>query len=172
MEVINIKEEFTNIYNKEVDSLFRYCVVRVSDHSKATEIVQDIFTELWLKYNKGEIVTYSRAFLFTIAHNRIIDWYRKKKSQSLDAMMESEETENSFEPADEKAHLDIILSAEAKRVVEAINELEFNYREPLYLRFVEDLSPEEIAKILNSTANVISVRLTRGIDKLRKQFDK
>jgi RNA polymerase sigma-70 factor (ECF subfamily) len=171
MKASNIKEEFNTIYIKESDSLFRYCLTRVSDREKAIDIVQDVFTQLWIMYNKGEVVKYSRAFLFTVARNRIIDWYRKKKSLSLDAMADTD-SELFFEPMDEKAHLNIILSTEAKRVIEAIDTLEPSYREAVYLRFVEDLSPQEIATILETTAGVVSVRITRGIEKLKAQFNK
>ncbi len=169
MKVPGIKQKFKEVYNAHTDALFRYCVMRVNDRNKAIDIVQDIFTELWKIYNTDEVIRNPKAYLYTLAHNRIIDWYRKKKSQSLDALMENEETP--FEPADEKAHKDIVSSAEAKRVLKAIGKLEDTYREVLELRFTEDLSPQEIAEILETNANTVSIRITRGLEKLREEFD-
>ena len=57
----------------------RYCLMRVSDREKAADIVQDIFTELWKKYQTGEKIENQQVYPFTLAKNRIIDWYRKKK---------------------------------------------------------------------------------------------
>jgi len=170
MEVHNIKEKFTQIYEKEADSLFRYCLMRISDREKAIDIVQDIFTELWKKYNTGEEIKSERAYLFTLAHNKIVDWYRKKKTASLDALLENENTDRQFDSPDEHAHADIVFSAEAKEVLKVIEKLEPTYRDVLYLRFTEDLSPQEIASVLDSTASIVSVRITRGLEKLREQF--
>lgn len=169
MEAHNIKQKFTEIYNKEADPLFRYCYFRVSDKEKALDIVQDIFAELWKKYNSTEKIKNERAYLFTLAHNRIIDWYRKKKSESLDALLENEEGERPFDYSN-TGDSDIILSTESKRVLKAIETMEPIYREVLHLRFAEDLSPQEIASIIDSTANVVSVRITRGLEKLREHF--
>ena len=170
MEVHNTKQKFTEIYNREADSLFRYCFLRVHDRDKAIDIVQDIFTELWKAYHTNEHIRNERAYLFTLAHNRIIDWYRKKKTDSLDVLLDNGNDSRPFDYPDEKTHLHIMFSAEAKRVLEAIETLEPTYRDVLYLRFAEDLSPQEIASILDSTASIVSVRITRGLEKLREQF--
>ncbi len=169
MGLKNIKEKYTEIYHKEADTLFRYCFMRVHDREKAIDIVQDIFIELWKAEQGSEKIRNPRAYLFTLAHNRIIDWYRKKKSESLDALMESEDSH--FGPRDESAHTDIIFSAEAKRVLKAVETLEPAYKDVLYLRFTKDLSPQEIAEILGSNANAVSVRITRGLEKLREKFN-
>ena len=171
MEAHN-KQKFTEIYEKEADSMFRYCLMRVSDREKAADIVQDIFTELWKKYQTGEKIENQRAYLFTLAKNRIIDWYRKKKSESLDALMENDDSERPFDVADAGIHSKIVLSAEAKRVLEEMEKLEPIYKDVLYLRFTEDLTPKEIGKIIGETANVISVRIARGLEKLKEKFNK
>ena len=170
MEAQQTKQIFTQIYNKEADSLFRYCLLRVHEREKAIDIVQDIFTEFWKKINTGEKIKNERAYLFTLAHNKIIDWYRKKKSESLDALLENESEERPFDHPDEHSETDIISSSEAKNVLREISKLEPVYRDVLYLRFAEDLSPQEIAMILDITANTASVRITRGIEKLREIF--
>ncbi len=167
---VHIKQKFTEIYEKEADSLFRYCFLRVSDREKAIDIVQDIFTELWKAQNSGEKIRKERAYLFTLAHNRIVDWYRKKKSESLDALIDKEDAGSIFEPADEQAHLNIVSSAETKMILEEIETFEPIYKDVLYLRFAEDLLPQEIASVLGITASIVSVRIARGLEKLREKF--
>ena len=171
MEQGNTKQQFEEVYAKEVDSLFKYCALRVSSKTQAMDIVQDVFIELWQVYQKGEEVKNDRALLFTILRNRIIDWYRKKKALSLDSMMEKRDGEPSFEPRDIKAEESIVFSAESKRAVEAINTLDDTYREVLYLRLIEDLTPEEIGSVLDLNANTVSVRITRGLEKLRTKLN-
>ncbi len=170
MDTQQAKQTFTEIYNKEANSIFRYCLFRVHEREKAIDIVQDIFAEFWKKINTGEKIKSEKAYLFTLAHNRIIDWYRKKKTESLDDLLENTDTERPFDHPDEHSEADIMLSSEAKEVLREIDKLEPVYKEVLFLRFAEDLSPQEIAMILDITPNTASVRITRGIEKLKEKF--
>lgn len=58
--------------------------------------------------------------------------------------------------------------AEYGRALEAIATLAREYREVFMMRFIDDLSPKEIAEILGVSANVVSVRITRATKELRK----
>ena len=162
----NIIETFKKIYEEQSDGIFRFCLVRVSNREQALDITQDTFLRLWKTLSEEKTVENSRAFLFAIAHNLIIDWYRKKKSISLDKMLDYENT--SFDVLDEKTTDNINLGAEGRFLLEKINELSPTYRDPVYLRFVENLLPQEIAKILNISANVAGVRINRGLEELRQ----
>jgi RNA polymerase sigma-70 factor (ECF subfamily) len=165
-----IKKDFTNIYEKESDVLFRFVLLRVGDRDIALDITQDVFTKFWSSYMRNGKVEYPRALLFRIARNSIIDWYRKSKSESLDQMIELNEDELFFEPIDENAERKIDLSAEARFAIEKIKLLSAEYREVVYLRFVEDLKPQEISEIVGITPNAVSVRLTRGMEELRNMM--
>ena len=56
---------------------------------------------------------------------------------------------------------------DAKAVAQVLYELEEPYRTAMILRYIDELSPKEIASVLNETANTISVRLNRGMKMLR-----
>jgi RNA polymerase sigma-70 factor (ECF subfamily) len=171
MDNLDIKNKFEELYQKESDSVFRYCVFRVSSRSQAIDIVQDCFIELWQTYQKGEEIKNARALLFTILRNRIIDWYRKKKSSSLDLLMAKKDGEHAFEPVDEKAYDNIVFSVETRNVIEAINTLAPNYRDVVYWRLIEDRTPEEIGVMISANANTASIRINRGLEKLRKKLN-
>ncbi len=171
MEALNIKKKFEEVYEEEVDSLFRYCTLRVGSKAQAKDIVQDVFVELWQAYNKGDEIKNPRAFLFTILRHRIIDWYRKKKTLSLESIMRTGDGEHHFEPPSRESGEAIMLSVEVRQAIEAINSLPSNYREAVYLRVVEDLSPPQIAQILNTNANIVSIRINRGLKKLKEKWN-
>lgn len=170
MKTSDIKKIFEEIYEEESDNLFRYAFFRVSNRAQALDIVQDVFTEFWQSLNKGTDIKNYHAFLFTMLKNRIIDWYRKKKSASLDLMIENTSEGQTFEVEDNQAENNLILSAEAREVIETINTLNPEYRECVYLRLVEDLSPEEIGKRMGITTNAVSVRINRGLEKIRNKL--
>jgi RNA polymerase sigma-70 factor (ECF subfamily) len=161
------KEKFTKLYQKELDNIFRYCLFRVSNRENAIEISQETFMRFWDALVQKKEIHNDKAFLFMIARNLVIDFYRKKKSVSLDAIMDNDENET-FMIGEENAKENIELSAEARFVLDKISEMESSNQQIIYLRFVEGLDLKNIYKIMNLSANAVSVRINRGLKKLRQ----
>src|SRR3989344_280465 len=93
----NLERDFLAAYDEHADALFRHCLIRVRDREIAKDIVQETFSRTWKYLSEGKEVDYIRAFLYRVANNLIVDGSRKKKTSSLDALME----EDGFEIADE-----------------------------------------------------------------------
>ena len=77
--------------------------------------------------------------------------------------------EMEYDIVDEKTTDNIEFGPEGRYLLEKINELTPSSRHPIYLRFVEGLSPGEIGEILEISANAASVRINRGLEELRKK---
>jgi RNA polymerase sigma factor (sigma-70 family) len=161
-----IERVFGEIYSRESDAIFRFCLLRTSDREVALDFTQDTFMRFWNSLVLEKDIKNHRTFLFTIARNIIIDWYRKKKAFSLETMMEN--------AADGRASFQLVApdnvetEVEAGFLVEKIRELPEPYSNAVYLRCVEELKPREISEILGESANVISVRISRGLEQLRQ----
>lgn len=167
MSIDHDKKRFSEIYEQESDSLFRFCLLRVSDRERALDLTQEAFARLWNSMVFGKKVENPRALLFVVARNLIIDWYRRIKPVSIEGLSR-EDGEIEFDFPDERATVEIEISSDARRALLLVNKLEPHYREVIYLRYVEDLQPKDIAKILKINPNTVSVRLTRGMEALRK----
>lgn len=161
-----LKKRFTELYNDEADSIYRFCFLRTSDREVAIDLMQDTFMRFWETLSRDDEIRSGRAFLFTIARNKIIDWYRRKKSLSLEALTEKAGMEGELF-SDMTRKEEIEMAHEAKFLVERIRELDPQYQQVVYFRFVEDLKPKEIAEILEIPVNLVSVRIHRGIRQLR-----
>lgn len=168
MESEILKNQFIQLYNDESDAVFRFCFFRTSDKDVAVDLMQDTFIRYWEVLSRQEKkIRNERAFLFTIARNSIIDWYRKKKTLSLESLAgESGAGAEVFVGATQKDEIEI--AQEATFLMEKIRELDPLYQQVIYFRFIEDLGPKEIAEILGVSVNVVSVRIYRGIRQLRK----
>lgn len=150
------------IYDEFADAIFRHCYLRVSDRERAKELVQETFIRAWNYLSEGKKVEQMRALLYRMANNLIIDDYRKKKEASLDALQEG-----GFEPAhNPEAKLHGII--EGKKIAEMLQKIESPYREAVVMRYIDDLTPKEIAEAMGETQNVVSVRINRGLTKLRQ----
>ncbi len=161
MDQDSLKAEFLESYEKYGDELYRFCFFKVSDSEHAEDFVQDTFTRFWQTLRKGDKVENPRALLFMIARNRVIDWYRKKKESSLDVLQEA-----GFDVLGNSAR-DVEQPAEMAEVLSAVYTLDEASREVILLRFVEGLTPQEIATMRGESANAVSVRLNRAIKKVQ-----
>lgn len=164
---VNLKDKFEEVYNLESDAIFRFCLVRVPNRHQALDITQETFLRFWKTLQSGKKIENDKAFLFTVSRRLIIDWYRKKKSLSLEGLSRDGDETLDFE-ADNTKTDDLMMGAEGRYLVSKINQLTDKNRDILYLRFIEDLSPLEIGKIFGISANAASVRINRGLEELRK----
>jgi RNA polymerase sigma-70 factor, ECF subfamily len=161
-----LKSTFNTAYEAESDSIFRFCLIRVSDREQALDLTQETFVRFWASLAEGKEMTNIRAFLFTVAHRLIIDWYRKKKPSSLESLG-GDDANDPIELSDGNAVAEIELAAEGRNLILAIGKLNRSHSRAVYLRFVEGLSPPEIGEILGISANAASVRINRGLAELR-----
>jgi RNA polymerase sigma-70 factor, ECF subfamily len=156
------EKNFLTLYEDCADAVLRHCYYRVHDRELAKDLTQESFTRVWNALSGGTKIDNMKAFLFRTANNLIIDYYRKKKEASLDAL-----AEEGFDPAssDHEHVEDLALAREA---LEAVSELEESYRNIILMRYVSDLSIGEIAEIIGESENVVSVRIHRGVKKLQR----
>jgi len=166
--VQEIEKFFVETYNRESDAIFRFCLMRTSDRNVAIDFTQDTFMRFWKTLASEKVIQNHRTFLFTIARNIVIDWYRKKKSFSLEALVENAINEGRSAGLMLVARENVETEVEAAFLVRMIRELPEPYSNAVYLRCVEELKPREIAEILGESANVISVRISRGLGQLRE----
>lgn len=158
----DIMEEFVKAYDEWSDAIFRHCWFKIGDREKAKDLMQETFTKSWQYISQGTKVNNLRSFLYRVANNLIIDEYRKKKELSLDRLMV-----DGFEPG-----FDELSSAEhrmdAKFVLEVINKLDEKYSEVILMRYIDELSPKEIADATGESENNVSVRIHRGLKQLKE----
>jgi RNA polymerase sigma-70 factor (ECF subfamily) len=143
------------------------------------EMAEDIFQEVWMRVLVRGAQFNGKArfdtWLFTIARNLVIDLRRKKTMSSLDELFEcgSEDDRsmsvefagNEPSPFDRFANLE-----DRERIAAALLKLDMLYREVLVLRFHEDLSLEEIAKVTQAPLSTVKSRLYRGMAAIKPKL--
>ncbi len=155
------EQQFTDSYKEYADALFRYCLLRVSDRELAKDLLQSVCLKSWQYIQNGGVVENMRAFLFTTAHNLVVDQYRKKKTTSLDAL-----ADEGFDIKSESHGIDEE-RVDGERAIAFLSAIPKMYRDAIYMQYVEGLSLKEIAQITGESENNISVRIHRGLQKLR-----
>jgi RNA polymerase sigma-70 factor, ECF subfamily len=157
--------------------LLRYLLYLTSNR----EMAEDLFQEVWMRVlvRGGQFNGQARfdTWLFTIARNLVIDQRRKKTMSSLDELFEvgsEDDRPMSFEIVDgEPTPFDLLSNLEDReRIAAALMTLDTLYREVLVLRFHEELSLEEIAKVTRAPLSTVKSRLYRGLAAIKPALER
>jgi RNA polymerase sigma-70 factor, ECF subfamily len=144
------------------------------------EMAEDLFQEVWMRVMvRGSQFNGQARFetwLFTIARNLVIDQRRKHSMASLDELFDvgsDDDRPMSFEVADDDpTPFDFCSMLEDReRIVAALLQLDTLYREVLVLRFHEELSLEEIAKVTRAPLSTVKSRLYRGLAAIKPKLE-
>jgi RNA polymerase sigma-70 factor (ECF subfamily) len=157
--------------------LLRYLLYLTSNR----ELAEDLFQEVWMRVlvRGGQFNGQARfdTWLFTIARNLVIDYRRKRTMSSLDELFEGGSDDDrpmSFEIADgEPTPFDEFSNLEDReRIAGALLELDTLHREVLVLRFHEELSLDEIAKVTRAPLSTVKSRLYRGMAMMKPKLQR
>lgn len=155
--------------------LYRYLLCLLRNRETAA----DLFQETWLRVIERGHQYNPRfrfeAWLFTIARNLVLDLRRRKMILSIEDLSDSGDELTIAElpashgpsPLESLANLE-----EGERVTDALGRLPALIREALLLRYQEDLTLEEIARVVSSPLPTVKSRIYRGLGALRSQLEK
>ena len=156
--------ELTNAHTNHNKELNSYAFYKTHNHNTGNDLVQDTFLKAWQYLKKGGKILLMKAFLYHILNNLIVDQYRKRKTTSLDVLIEK-----GFEPVIENI-TSIFNNSDSKAILSLIEHLPKKYRKIIHMRFVQELSLEEISKHTKQSKNTIAVQVHRGIAQLKKIY--
>src|SRR3989338_53376 len=154
---------FCQLYDHYLPKIYRFVLLKVGQKEESEDIVHDVFINAW--QNLG---TYSSkgfpfsSWLYQIARNKVIDYYRLKKPTA-----HLEDLDDGFVKVasnDEKL-FDINLDLE--RVKSAIQKLTPEQQDVVIMKFVEDLTHQEIAAALNKSEGAVRLLQHRAINNLK-----
>lgn len=148
------KETFEAFYMDHFDEFLAFTLSRVGDKDISIDICQECFIKTLEQVHRDVVIETPRGYFYTLLRNRIIDFYRKKKSLSLD-----DYTESGGDITD-----DTLVSDDRyyQEILNKLHRLPDTYRDIIIMRFVMDLSVTDIAERLKLPENTVSVRIHRG----------
>lgn len=162
-------EAFGQLYDNHIEPIYRFVYLKVGQKADAEDIAQQVFINAWQNINHYEPRGFPfSSWLYKIAHNTVIDYYRTRKNYSdidIETIAETSLDAPISRMADQiDQQLDLI---EIKR---AIKMLPAEYQTVVIMKFVEDLPNKEIAKILGKTEGALRVVQHRALKQLKKQL--
>ncbi len=157
------EQEFLDAYQKHADAIFRHCYFRVYNKDLAEDLTQETFIKTWKYLTEGKEVKNIKAFLYRVAVNLIIDHSRKKTTLVFDEVKEKEVSLRLY-----SMDTQMLSNFESKEIIALLDELDEKYRDVIVMRYINELSPVEIASVLEESPNAVSVRLNYAMKKLKE----
>ena len=155
---------FGDLYDHYQPMIYRFIVVKVSRREEAEDITHQVFMSAWQNIGGYQHRGYPfSSWLYQIARNQVIDYYRGKKGDvSIDAIDPEQFA------ATASADFAIPLQLEMERVRKAMKQLKPDYEDIIILRFIEDLSLKETAAALGKTEGAVKLMQHRAMNELKK----
>ena len=160
---------FEALYRRYKDVLYRYFLKHCSDREQSEELYQEVWIKLINSTARYTPKAKFKSYLFTIAHNTLIDFYRKAKSAQTIEFEDAEITEDFTNnpatlalPEDE-----FTLKQKTKLFMQALEELPADQKEAAILHFEQEMSVQEIAEITKVKTETAKSRLLYAKNKLK-----
>lgn len=152
--------------------LYRYVKSLVKDAHLAEDLTQDVFLQLHRGFKSYDPTRDLRPWVFAVAINRVRDHWRSRAAREASLTVDDEGGEVQRDVVDESpGPLEPLLVAEdAATVREAVDGLPDSLRETLYLRAFEELSFEEIGRIVGRNEIAVRKRYSRALNELRARL--
>lgn len=161
---------FGKLYDQYAKPIYRFIALKVGSKAEAEDLMHEVFMSAWQKLPNFTLQGFPfSSWLYKIARNRVIDHYRTKRSNvSIDEELQINE---SLFAVSSTANEAFDLTINLALIKSAMKELTKEQSEVIIMRFVEDLSPQEIAQALNKREGTIRIIQHRAIQKIKKIID-
>jgi len=159
-------DAFSQLYDAYFAPMYRYIFYKVN-HSDADDVLETLFLKAWeniRSYKKRKNITF-KSWLFRIAHNLVVDHYRLTRTHAeLDPRMK--DPKRDIDPVDR-----VQRSLNSETLKTALSKLKKKYRDIIILKFINELSNEEISRVMRKSEGSVRILQFRALRALKEHFE-
>ena len=164
---------FSCLYDRYEEQLLRYIRrMGVVSEEETEDVLQEAFINIWKNLNAFDQRMKLSTWLYRIVHNQAVSCMRKKKSFGKDQKVAFDETRIGELPDEPQIDALEALEEKDKRTHVLLNQLPLPYKEVMVLKFLEDMSYEEISDILKIPEGTVATRINRAKKAFRELSEK
>ena len=159
---------FARLYHRHVDVVYRYCLSRTGNRADAEDLTAKVFLEAWQGLERYRHRGTFRAWLFTIAHRRVIDFYRSTardpiaQAVPMDASRDGAVTGGPYH--------EVVLDEALRKLGDLVAGLDHERQTMLTLRYAGDLTYREICQVMGKTTAAVKMATRRTLKQLADQW--
>jgi RNA polymerase sigma factor (sigma-70 family) len=158
-------------YKEERQNLLGFIKSKINDAEEAEDLLQDVFYQAARNMDATEPIDNLLGWLYTVARNKIIDWYRRKsKTVSMDGADETTSLEALIRDSGIDIETQFIRNMVAEALIESVEELPENQREVFIMQAIEGHTFREISELTNTSINTLIARKRYALQFLRKRL--
>lgn len=162
------KEAFAVLYREHVQAIYRYVFHRVNDRELAEDVTGDVFIRA-IEGLPGyrDTGTPFLAWLYRIAHARVVDYYRQQNRRPTNTDLEDTPI-----PVETDMDERLLRHQAAQALRTAIAELTDDQQQVIILRFIEGHRIEKVAELVGKNANAIKALQHRALRALATRLER
>ena len=175
---VKARKIFSQLYDQYINKIYRFIFLKVNSQEIAEDLTSETFLRFWKAFKQGKDynppaalppmrapIENPQAFLYQIARNLVIDFYRQK-SQTKIISAEYQEITDPRVNLEEKA----VFNSDLEIIRQTLTNLKEDYQTVIIWHYLDDLSIPEIAKNLNKSEEAVRVTLHRALKSLREKI--
>jgi RNA polymerase sigma-70 factor (ECF subfamily) len=156
---------FLSYYNQFKDKIFNYFLYRVGfDRALAEDLTSEVFIKALKNFSGFDRSKKFQSWIYAIAHNHLVNHYLQSAKDTIPLEVVEDflsvPDDNNFEK-----------KYEADKVLKVIDTMESNDREVLRLKFIDEMSNQEISEIIGKEEGAVRTQISRSLSKLRGMLD-
>jgi len=167
---------FAELVELYKDKIYHLAYRMLSNRHEAEDVVQETFLRVYMNLDRYDELQKFSTWIYRIGTNLCIDRLRKRKPNfSLDAEITDAEGIDGYAmiPSDNETPESRLLLSETQQTIrKAIDSLPVKYKSVVVLRYLHDMSLQEIGDVLDMPVTTVKTRVHRGREFLRKRLEK
>jgi len=164
------QQAIQKLHERYVDRMFHYIYTQTNSYHDTEEMLQDVFLKVARKLDQFEGKASFKTWIFKIARNVVIDYYRKQNKERRSIAVEKDFLED-IAGEDESAETTVLRNFHIDGLLQIINRLPSHYRTVLHLRFIEEFSIQETSEIMGKSTLSVKAMQRRARLALSEQMN-
>lgn len=161
------KEAYAQFYDLYATRIYRFIFFKVSSVSEAQDLTSEVFLKLWQHIKEGKEIKNLNAFIYIVARNAVIDFYRNRNRDAYS--IDSPDTPDIPDDKSSELHQQMI-DSDMEGILKGLNNLKDEYKEVIVLKYLDELSISEISDVLNKSNGAVRVLLHRALKALKENI--
>ncbi len=166
------EQAYIELVNRYRDRLMNFVYRFVNDYEQSEDIAQETLIKLYTHKHYYKKIAKFSTWIYTIAANLAKSELRKKKSRKVTNLSQMSTQEKEYELPADQPDIDQAIESEfiEKRIQAAIQKLPLHFKTVTILREIQELSYEEISKIVDVPLGTVKSRINRARLQLQKEL--
>lgn len=164
-------EAYGLLYDLYVKKIYRFVFFKINSREEAEDLTSEVFLKAWnyLAENSEQEIRSFAGFIYRIARNLVVDFYRERAKRSAESPLEV--VAEILLAGNVGVHERLAVDGEMDAILKALKKMKQEYQEAVLLHYIEELSTGEVAQILGKSQISVRVTLHRALKKLKELLE-